>query len=343
MRIRKVPLLLSIVLVLIMLPTLVLAEDKTTFSLNSPTDIAQLGDEVFITIEGQNINDVYGYELRLSYNPKLMTFHKASTIWEGFSVPPIVEDGSIVFAHTKVGNVKGESDDVSFATLHFEAIGLGDAHIQLTRVKLVDSKGGSITLEPDVALEVKVPTGRSADYTDIKGHWAEADIVRATEMGWINGYPDGTFGPNKEVTRAQFTTMLSRALALSTQIDMTDLFDDHTTIPDYAKVHVSQAAAAGIIKGYEDHTFKPSRWITRSEITVMLMRVIGYEDNVATSSLLTYSDADQVPEWAYPAVAKATELNIVKGRANDKFVPNGSTTRAEAVTLILRILDHQAE
>ena len=162
-------------------------------------------------------------------------------------------------------------------------------------------------------------------------------------MGWIKGYPDGTFAPNKEVTRAEFTTMLSRALALSSSSDQAQTFKDYEQIPQFAKSHISQAVAAGLVKGYEDATFRPSQWINRSEMTVMLMRVIGYEDNLKnSSSTLAYDDADQVPEWAYPAIATATDLGIVEGRGKNKFAPDGYSTRAEAVTLILRIVDHIA-
>ena len=77
-------------------------------------------------------------------------------------------------------------------------------------------------------------------------------------------------------------------------------------------------------------------------MTVVLMRAIGYEDTKDSSSTLTYDDVDQIPDWAYPAIAAATDIGIAKGRGNNKFVPGGYSTRAEAVTLLLRIVDHIA-
>jgi hypothetical protein len=324
-----------------MMPPLTYAvtEDKTAYSLSSSINPSKVGDEVAVTIEGHGAKDVYGYELRLSYDPKVLRFRQATTAWEGFTVPPIVENGTITFAHTKVGNAKGESGHVRFASLRFEAIRQSDAAIELTRVKLVDSGGGSTTAEPGLLLKINTPTKNPVNYHDIKGHWAEEDIVRATEMGWINGYPDGRFAPQNEVTRAQFTTMLSRALALSSQSDLAQIFKDYGHIPEYAKSHVSQSMAAGFVKGYEDATFRPSRSITRSEMTVMLMRVLGYEDKMESNPPLAYDDADHIPDWAYPAIAAASDIGIVKGRNNNKFAPGGYTTRAECVTLILRVLD----
>lgn len=330
-------LLLSALTVFAMLPKMAYAGDKPVFSLNSTVSHAKIGDEVLIAIDSPNAKDVYGFELRLSYDPKALTFLEASNSWDGFTVPPIVEDGNLTFAHTKIGNTKGENGAVRFATIRFKAIGSGSTSIQLTRVKLVDSDVSSTTTEPGVLLKISIsgPT----PYTDTKGHWAEGDIARATEMGWIKGFPDGRFAPDQEVTRAGFTTMLSRALALSAPLDRVQTFKDHESIPGYAKTHVMQAAAAGIVRGYEDGTFRPLQRMTRSEITVMLMRALGYEDKMDAIPPPPYDDADQVPDWAYPAVAAATDMGIVKGRGNNKFAPGGYATRAEAVTLILRVLD----
>lgn len=344
MKIQKLPLLLSklllsMLLLFTMMPIIANAEENPSFLLSSSISNAKIGDEVVVTVEGHSAKNVFGYELRLSYDPNVLKFRQASTTWEGFTVPSIVEDGNIIFAHTKIGNAAGESGDVHFASLRFEAISQGNASIQLTRVKLVDGGGSSATSEPGQSLKIAI----TGNYLDTKGHWAEEHIVRATAMGWIKGYPDGTFAPNKEVTRAEFTTMLSSALALSSSSDQAQTFKDYEQIPQFAKSHISQAVAAGLVKGYDDATFRPSQWINRSEMTVMLMRVIGYEDNLKNSSpTLTYDDADQVPEWAYPAIATATDMGIVKGRGKNKFAPGGYSTRAEAVTLILRIVDHIA-
>ncbi|MCM3633856.1 S-layer homology domain-containing protein [Paenibacillus camelliae] len=337
MKIKKIPLLLSMLLLFAMMPIMAYAEDKPSFILTTSINEANVGDEVIFTVEGHSAKNVYGYELRLSYDPKMLEFRKASTAWEGFTVPPIVEDGSIIFAHSKVGNAVGENGDMHLATLRFEAIGKGDASVQLTRVKLVDNDGSSITSEPALISKLSIST---TSYIDTAGHWAEESISRATEKGWVKGYPDGRFAPDKEVTRAEFITMLARALALTASSDQDHTFKDDAQIPQFAKAHVSQSVAAGLVKGYGDETFRPSQWITRSEITVMVMRAIGYEDEMEVSPALAYDDADQIPAWAYPAIAAGTEMGIVKGKGQNKFAPSSNSTRAEAVTLLLRIVDH---
>lgn len=351
MKKRLFPILMSLMLILTIWPSMVYAEDDPVFSLEitviDPKDSDQvvisdadlkIGDQVEVIVNGQHIEDVYGYELRLSYPPDRLRFVDASTSWEGFSVPPIVEDGEIILAHTKVGNVKGESGDVPLAKLQFEAIKQGVVSIGLTQVKLVDSQVDSITNEPNISQAMVI----TPLFSDIAGHWAEKDILRAAAMGWINGYPDGRFGPQDKVTRAQFTTMLSRALSLADQAGPEVDFIDAAEIPEFARSHVSRATSAGIIKGFTDQTFRPQQLITRSEITVMIMRATQYDEEDYIGRILPYRDADQVADWAYPAVVSATKLGLIRGVGDDRFAPHGITSRAEAVTLIIRLLDHLA-
>ena len=344
MKIRYLQLMLSMLLLVAMLPPLAFAEEKPAFALSASNQPANVGDVLAVTVEGRNIKDVYGYELRLTYDPAVLKLKEAKAAWEGFSVPPIDESGSLTFAHTKIGKTKGESGSLRFATIQFEAIAQKDTEVRLTRVKLVDSDSGSITAEPSFSLPISMAKQPPKSYyEDTIGHWAEEEITRATEMGWVTGYPDGRFAPQEEVTRAQFATMLSRALAPTPPSEAALPFADEAQIPAYAKPHVSLWAAAGIIKGYEDGTFRPARSITRSEITTLLMRVLGHEDQSDQVPALAYADTDAIPSWARSAVAAATDIGLVKGRDNNQFVPGGYTTRAEAVTLILRLLDYQSE
>src|SRR5690606_19873926 len=55
--------------------------------------------------------------------------------------------------------------------------------------------------------ETKVTTNSVTSFKDMKGHWAEKAVTNAVKAGYVSGYPDGTFKPNKEVTRAEFTKM----------------------------------------------------------------------------------------------------------------------------------------
>lgn len=207
---------LSLLLFLSLLPYAAFAAETPSFALIVADQELKVGQDTRITVEGQQLKDVYGYEIRVVYDTQKLRFKNASALWKGFSVPAIVKDGEIIFAHTKVGNVSGESGKVNMATLSFESIAEGETSVQLSYVKLVDSKGTASTPKADVKTVLKFANkGKIVKFSDIANHWGKAAIERAAGLGWVTGYPNGTFRPNGQVTRAEFTAMLSRALSLS--------------------------------------------------------------------------------------------------------------------------------
>ncbi|NOU94527.1 hypothetical protein GC093_15060 [Paenibacillus sp. LMG 31456] len=177
-----------------------------------------------------------------------------------------------------------------------------------------------------------------AGLNDVQGHWAKASIERAVGLGIVNGYEDGSFRPDGEISRAEFTVLIGRALKLEgkqSELNYTDL----ASIPTWAKSNLEQAVGAGIISSYEDGTFRAERKITRSEIAVMIVRALGLP--LDSKESMSFTDAKQIPDWASSQVAAAAKKGIINGRDNNLFAPNASATRAEAVTLILALLNHK--
>ncbi|CAM4226214.1 uncharacterized protein YjdB [Paenibacillus endophyticus] len=181
------------------------------------------------------------------------------------------------------------------------------------------------------------PETPKVDLSDITDHWARAAISKSVELGFVNGYENGTFKPNATITRGEYATMLARALKLELG-DSGFSFADQDQTPIWAQPFIQAIADAGFISGYEDGSFRTNNGVTRSELVVILVRAMGLEINPNAS--LAFDDAEQIPEWAKPYVATAAEAGFIKGYGNGKFNPNGTSTRAEAVTLILAMLDH---
>ncbi|XID93408.1 InlB B-repeat-containing protein [Paenibacillaceae bacterium WGS1546] len=173
-------------------------------------------------------------------------------------------------------------------------------------------------------------------FADIAGHWAEASIRRAVAAGIASGYPDGSFQPNRTVTRAEFAVLLAKALNLQGEAGDPG-FADAERIGAWAKEAVARAVQAGILKGYQDGTFRPGAEITRAEMAVMIAGALGRkpEPNGATS----FSDDRDIPKWAKGAVGETQRLGLIQGKGAGRFDPFGKTTRAEAVTVILKLLD----
>jgi methionine-rich copper-binding protein CopC len=181
-----------------------------------------------------------------------------------------------------------------------------------------------------------MPGQPDPSFTDIAGHWAENSIIRAASQKLVSGYPDGTFKPNNPVTRAEFTVMLIRALKLDGTGDALD-FTDQAKIGSWAKQAISLAVQEGIVNGYADGSFRPNAPITRSEMSLMIAKALKLplDANAQTG----FADNADIPKWAKGAVKALREIGIVNGRSADKFVPNDTATRAEAVVMLLRMLD----
>ncbi|QRN86790.1 S-layer homology domain-containing protein [Clostridia bacterium] len=129
-----------------------------------------------------------------------------------------------------------------------------------------------------------------------KGHWASAYINVAWERGLVSGYPDGSFKPEQQVSRLEFTTMLTRALEMDEYGSLGLTFRDEEQIPAWAKSSVNLATSYGLISGYPDGTFRGSLKVRRDEATAMLgafLKEVGtYYDFYGTLISYDYQKAD---------------------------------------------------
>ena len=174
------------------------------------------------------------------------------------------------------------------------------------------------------------------ELSDIHGHWAEDAINQAVSDGIASGYPDGTFQPNHTVTRAELAVMLMNALKLTGEGSALT-FTDNAKIPPWAQNAVQQAVYAGIINGYDDDTFRPDAQITRSEMAAMIAKALKLE--VEEHAATGFADDESIPSWVRGSVAELRELGLMKGKGGNRFDPKGKVTRAEAVTVLLGMLE----
>jgi hypothetical protein len=180
-------------------------------------------------------------------------------------------------------------------------------------------------------------------FTDIGGHWAEHDINLMAAKGIAGGYPDGTFRPNANVTRAQFAALLIRTLGITEQAAKGGRFTDVTAQAWYAGA-VETAAAAGLVGGYPDGGFAPNANITRQELAAMVTRGLAYQgkdvklDAAEVEAILArFGDQARISPWARTVAAVAADQDIVRGRADNTFAPRENATRAEAIVMLKRM------
>lgn len=174
-----------------------------------------------------------------------------------------------------------------------------------------------------------VPT---TDLTDIKGHWAVNEIVSLVDLKVLSGYPDKTFKPNNDISRAEFATVLVKALKLEARTGK--VFAD--TANHWAKDFIATANAYGIINGYSDSRFGPNDPITREQMAVMIANALKLSDSSASVS---FTDANTICDWAKDAVAVVAEKGIITGYPDGSFKPDGKLTRAEAASVTIRALN----
>ncbi|MHA6480783.1 S-layer homology domain-containing protein [Paenibacillus sp. strain BS8-2] len=176
-----------------------------------------------------------------------------------------------------------------------------------------------------------------ASFTDLHGHWAERLIAQASELGFVTGYPDGTFRPEGKVTRAEFVKLLIGALQPETTEHAAVTFADHNQIGEWARESIAAAVQLGWIQGYEDNAFRPNQTISRAEMAVIVARALALAPS--TGGATSFVDDQDIPEWGREGIHALAREGLLTGRKGNLFAPSASATRAEAVVLILRALE----
>ncbi|MGO4694508.1 cadherin-like beta sandwich domain-containing protein [Paenibacillus sp. 2TAB26] len=105
--------------------------------------------------------------------------------------------------------------------------------------------------------------------------WAQKAIAQAVQEGIINGYEDGTFRPNAEITRAEMAVILAKALGQSTEANAATSFADDNDIPAWARASVAYVKQAGIVKGKGNNEFAPQDHATRAEAVTVLLNILA--------------------------------------------------------------------
>lgn len=165
---------------------------------------------------------------------------------------------------------------------------------------------------------------------DIKGHWAEEEIFELIRLGAISGYPDSTFKPNNNITRAEFTSVIVQALGL--ELETENVFSD--TRLHWAKNSIATAYANGIVNGFNENTFEPDAPITREQMATIIAKAFELQKGLDK----TFNDSKDISTWAHGAVQLASSNGIINGYPDGSFRPQALATRAEAVAVITRAI-----
>ena len=240
--------------------------------------------------------------LDLTYNLSLTSKRTAAGTYE----VPTNESATLAY---KSANQNSGTVDFNEPTVSYTVKGSSGGH--------GGNGGGTVTIPDDV------PTGLNG-----KDHYA-----------YVVGYPDGMVYPQKNITRAEVATIFFRLLTDETREANMTKSNSYNDMKDGAwyTCAVSTLSKMGIIKGYEDGSFKPDASISRAEFAAIAARF----DPDGDKTPATFSDVSS--HWAKDEISIAANHGWIKGYEDGSFKPDQKITRAETMTLVNRVLKRLPE
>lgn len=210
-----------------------------------------------------------------------------------------------------------------------------------------DSKNDTNTdVKTDENTDTKTDDGKTEEvlhsFADVdKNHWGYAFANDLFEKKIISGAGTNENGevmlnPDMALTREEAVKIAVSAanIALSDSFELA--FADKDAISDWAAAYVFAGFEKGILKGYEDGTFKPKGAITREELVKVLLGAFGIEVD-ENADVSAFTDAESI-KWSAPYIAKAVEKGIIKGYDDGSVKPQNTVTRIEAITMFGRAM-----
>lgn len=278
-------------------------------SLLQDGDEAIGGDELTLVPGGRQISAIY------DFGPDGTVFSTPVTLALKIALPPLVRPENLALAWY-------DRDNQRWITI--------PAVVDMSR-GLLHARIDHFTKFAVFAREVK------KSFTDVTGTsfgWAKDVIETLAGAGIIAGVDENRFEPARAVTRAEFVSLLVRAMNLKEDKYTPGTFKDVKADAWYAG-NIAAAAKAGLVKGYEDGTFRPDSTITREEVVAVLVRALELPD---VEQEQTFKDEKEISAWARNSVATAASCGLVKGFEDGTFRPRANAGRAESAALIYRMI-----
>ena len=196
-----------------------------------------------------------------------------------------------------------------------------DGSKELAEGSIVPYDGGE-----RLAVRFPISGGGTGTYTVIR--WTHPE-----HRAFLFGYDDGTFGPDRKITRAEIAAMLVRVIhreEVAAGGEFTDLAETH-----WAKDEIGRVVGMALMTGYPDGSFQPDAPITRAEMAAVIARVLPEEAEGSATAEFT----DTAGSWAQDFIRRAAAAGIVNGYEDGTFRPDALLSRAEAVAMLDRLLE----
>lgn len=328
------------------------AADGAKVSVSWPTGTA-VGGTFTLTVSCTENPGLSGAELALAYDTSVLQCTAVTTgaVLSGMmsAVNPAAEDGARLAAIGS-GAVNGTG---TLCTLTFTVLAEGDYGFVLNELYLLDADSGELPLTV-TGLSYTAPTTPAetpetgsgitdTSYSDTVDHWAAQEIEDASDLGLVDGYGGGRYGPNDPMTRGQFATILWR-YAGSPEPKGAASFTDLEPKATWYHQAVAWAEENGIMNGVGNGKFDPTGHVTREQLVTTLFRMSGGRSGGEAAFTGIYdsafADSADISYWAkaavYWAIYNSIWCNVDSLSTGTALFPRSYATRAQIAVMMTR-------
>ena len=173
--------------------------------------------------------------------------------------------------------------------------------------------------------------------------WAAPSVEMLASLGIVNGFEDGTFRPENNITKAEFVKIIISAFGLYNKDAAVTLTDNNPE--DWYYTYVSSALEKEIAFTDENGAFNPNQFITREEMFEVSKRAIAFADISLTDATtpILFTDNEDINPVYKESIDYMSSHGIVAGNADGTLNPKGNSTRAEASVMLTRMLNSALE
>lgn len=187
-------------------------------------------------------------------------------------------------------------------------------------------------------ISIELPNHKHVPFTDVPaGYWASNEIMAAGQNGIVNGYQDGTFKPNANISRKHSVLMLNRLFKWENISSFHSPFHDVKGALNMETISILLAHQNDVIKGNSKQFFMPVNYLTRGQMALILARALNLSEGKPLTSPHLFKDVKKDDEY-YDSVQKLTALGIITPQ--EYFKPYSHITRAQFAAMLFRTSEY---
>ncbi len=306
-----------------------------TYTLNGVVGSNEYPVSVQVTVKGNSISDDGYYdEVMILMNNRIIN-GTTKTMFTG-QIYVLETREAVTWTTT--------NKSIAFVTADGKLVGQNPGTVTITATDAEGNEGSftlKVVMNPSTIAslsgngsgEIVIPFTDLADYS-----WATRMICDLAANGVVSGKTDTLYAPGDNVTRAEYASLLVRAMKLSANSAGKEFTD--VAQGEWYYNAVKTASALGIVSGYEDGSFRPNSSITREEMAIMTLRAAeAVGRNIPAKTTVSFSDADQISGYAKDAVNKLAAAQIINGMGDNNFAPQQTANRAQAAVIIYQLCE----